>query len=171
MPHNKGRQTSMNTITLPQMSGYVHISSPRLSDPTEYYFYCGARRTRNIHTRCLTEALASEQRPYCTGYTPLATNIKAADNELVFETVKRDAVLSWLSGFIKEAWIHLRIIIFSGEESQRTHTWSSTAERLRGCWAVKAQALYIRSEHNPDRLSQIHLWVNNLFNIAAKYNL
>jgi hypothetical protein len=27
------------------------------------------------------------------------------------------------------------------------------------------------SKYNPDHLSQIHLWVNNHFNVTAKYNL
>lgn len=45
------------------------------------------------------------------------------------------------------------------------------AGRLGAAEKSKQQALYLRSEHNPDRLSQIHLWVNNHFNLTAKYNL
>ena len=170
-PKNKAQRTLfMKTINLPRMSGCVHIPSPHLSDPTARYL-CTEQRAPGTHMTAWAEALTSEQRPHHTGCTTGNKRQGWREWTCLWDAKMRSSL--WLIvSFLKEAWTHLRTIIFWWrEESHGTHTWSPTARRLGAAEKSEQQALYIGSKHSPDCLSRIQLWVNNHSNIKAKYNL
>lgn len=125
------------------------------------------------HSTVPNRSLSGEQRPCCTSFTTVGDNTSKQEIMNLFLRLLSSMVsLYWGSVTKARPTWESCVCGVCKPQTHTTHTWSPIAGRLGAAEKSKQQALSNRiNDYNPNRPTITHVWVNNRFDVTAKYNL